>query len=60
MPFVLRKKVGKKLKELVGVNIIEPVEEITDGVSPMVTVLKKQNDTIICVDMWENKGLPNH
>ena len=47
-PFSLRDKVKEKVKELVAMDIIEPVEGPTPWVSPVVMV-PKQNDEIRCV-----------
>ena len=50
-PFSLCDKVKKKIKELVAMDIIEPVEDPTPWVS-LVVVVPKQNDEIrLCVDM---------
>jgi transposase InsO family protein len=50
-PFGLREKVEKKIEELIEADIIEPVEEPTEWVSPTVIVPKANNDIRICVDM---------
>lgn len=51
IPFGLREKVEKKIEELVESDIIEPVEEPTEWVSPTVIVPKPNEDIRICVDM---------
>lgn len=50
-PFGLREKVEKKIEELMEADIIEPVEEPTEWVSPTVVVPKANDDIRICVDM---------
>ncbi len=51
-PFGLREKVELKLDELMSSDIIEPVEEPSEWVSPIVIVPKeKQNDIRMCIDM---------
>ena len=53
IPFHIREKVGKALKELESEGIIEPVpdDQPTPWVSPIVAVPKKDGSVRICVDM---------
>jgi hypothetical protein len=50
-PFQLKRKVEQKVKELIDMDIIEPVKSATPWVSPVVIVPKANNDIRICVDM---------
>ena len=50
-PFSLRDKVKEKVKELVAMDIIEPVEGPTPWVSPVVVVPKQNDEIRLCVDM---------
>ena len=50
-PFSLREKVKEKIEELVAMDIIEPVEGPTPWVSPVVVVLKQNDEICLCVDM---------
>lgn len=50
-PFNLRAKVEGKVKELIDMDIIEPVEGPTPWVNPVVVVPKSNNDIRLCVDM---------
>ncbi|VDI25706.1 Hypothetical predicted protein [Mytilus galloprovincialis] len=52
VPFNLRDKLGKKLDELLDLDIIEHVNEPSQWVSPVVVVPKRSGDDIrLCVDM---------
>ncbi|CAG2225151.1 unnamed protein product [Mytilus edulis] len=52
VPFNLRDKLGKKLDELLDLDIIEHVNEPSEWVSPVVVVPKCSGDDIrLCVDM---------
>ena len=52
IPFNLRDKVGKKLNELLNLDIIESVEEPSSWVSPVVCVPKCSGvDIRLCTDM---------
>ena len=51
IPFSLRDKVKDKINELIGMDIIEPVEGPTPWVSPVVVVPKVNGDIRLCVDM---------
>ena len=51
VPFQLREKVELKIKELIDMDIIEPVEGPTPWVSPVVVVPKPSGDIRLCVDM---------
>lgn len=51
IPFGLRDKVEQKIHELVKSDIIEPVSEVSDWVSPVVVVPKPNSDIRLCVDM---------
>ena len=50
-PFNLRAKVEDKVKELIDMDIIEPVDGPTPWVNPVVVVPKSNNDIRLCVDM---------
>ena len=50
-PFSLRSKVENKIKELVDLDIIEPVEGPTPWVNPVVVVPKPGGDIRLCIDM---------
>ena len=50
-PFSLRDKVKEKVKELVAMDIIEPVEGPTPWVSSVVVVPKQNDEIRLCVDM---------
>jgi len=50
-PFGLRDKVESKIQELIDKNIIEPVEEPTEWVSPVVVVPKANGEIRMCIDM---------
>lgn len=51
MPFSLRDKLGQKLDELLGLDVIEKAEGLTPWVSPVVVVPKPNGDIHLCVDM---------
>ena len=51
IPFVMRKKVEKKLAELETMDIIEKVDEPTSRISPIVVAPKPSGDIRLCVDM---------
>lgn len=51
IPIPLETKVNAKIDELVKLDIIEPVNEPSPWVSPMVPLLKSDGDLRICVDM---------
>ncbi|CAG2193248.1 unnamed protein product [Mytilus edulis] len=52
VPFNLRDKLGKKLDELLDLDIIEHVNEPSQWVSPVVVVPKRSGDDIrLCFDM---------
>ena len=59
IPLQLRKPVEHELQRLLDLDIIEPVDEPSKWVSPIVVVPKKNKDEIrICVDMREaNKAI---
>ena len=59
VPFHLRDKVDKELKRLYDAGVIEPVNESTEWVSPVVIVPKPNSDDIrLCVDMTQaNKAI---
>ncbi|XP_064629303.1 uncharacterized protein K02A2.6-like [Lineus longissimus] len=50
-PFGLRKRVESKIRELIEQDVIEPVEEPTPWVSPIVVVPKSSGDVRLCMDM---------
>lgn len=50
-PFGLRKKVEKKIEQLLDADIIEKVEEPSEWVSPVVIVPKPNDEVRVCVDM---------
>ena len=50
-PFSLRSKVEEKIKELVDLDIIEPVQGPTPWVNPVVVVPKPGRDIRLCIDM---------
>ena len=49
--FSLRDRVKKKVKELVSMDIIEPVNGLTPWVSPVVVVPKQNDEIQLSVDM---------
>ena len=49
--FSLRDKVKKKVKELVSMDIIEPVNGLTPWVSPVLVVPKQNNEIQLSVDI---------
>lgn len=51
VPIPLESKINKKIDELVKLDIIEPVNKPSSWVSPMVPVLKPDDDIRICLDM---------
>ena len=51
IPFSLRQKVEKKIKELEALDIIERADGPTSFVSPIVVVPKPNGDVRLCVDM---------
>ena len=51
VPIPLEEKINKKIDELVRLDIIEPVNKPSGWVSPIVPVLKADNDIRLCVDM---------
>lgn len=51
IPMPLTDLVEKKLDKLLQLDIIEPVNEASRWVSPMVPILKGENDVRICLDM---------
>ncbi|XP_055698689.1 uncharacterized protein K02A2.6-like [Phlebotomus papatasi] len=57
-PIALLDKVEEKLEELQKLDIIEPVNEHSDWVSPIVVIPKDNGDIRICVDMRQvNKAI---
>jgi len=50
-PFSLRSKVEEKIKELIDMDIIEPVAGPTPWVNPVVVVPKPNGDIRLCIDM---------
>ncbi|XP_026743690.1 uncharacterized protein K02A2.6-like [Trichoplusia ni] len=51
VPIPLENKINDKLDELVEKDIIEPVDQATTWVSPVVPILKSDNSLRLCVDM---------
>lgn len=51
VPIPLESKINNKLDQLVKMDIIEPVNKPSSWVSPIVPVLKPDNDVRICLDM---------
>jgi len=51
IPFAMREKLEKKIKELLQNDIIEPVDGPTPWISPLVIIPKESGDIRICVDM---------
>ena len=51
VPFGLREAVTKQLDELLQKDVIEKVEGLTEWVSPLVVIPKKNGEVRICVDM---------
>lgn len=51
IPLPLEKRVEEKLEELVSLDIIEEVNKPSKWVSPIVPILKSNNELRICVDM---------
>ena len=51
IPFSLRQKVEKKIKELEALDIIERADGPTSFVSPIIVVPKPNGDVRLCVDM---------
>ncbi|KAG6440823.1 hypothetical protein O3G_MSEX001465 [Manduca sexta] len=51
VPIPLEEKINKKIDELVKLDIIEPVNNPSGWVSPIVPVLKPDGDVRVCVDM---------
>ena len=49
-PFSVREKVKEKIEELIAMDIIEPVEGVSPGVSPVVVVPKLNNEIRLCLD----------
>lgn len=47
----LEEKINNKIDQLVAMDIIEPVNEPSPWVSPMVPVFKENGDVRICIDM---------
>lgn len=50
-PFALEDKIAEKLQYLLNQDIIEPVEESSAWVSPIVPILKDNVEIRLCVDM---------
>ncbi|XP_062542414.1 uncharacterized protein LOC134210378 [Armigeres subalbatus] len=50
-PFALEDKIAEKLQYLLNQDIIEPVEESSAWVSPIVPILKDNGEIRLCVDM---------
>ncbi|XP_055588544.1 uncharacterized protein K02A2.6-like [Uranotaenia lowii] len=50
-PLALLTKIEEKLHALLASDIIEPVQEYSPWVSPLVTILKDNGDLRLCVDM---------
>ena len=58
LPFSLREKVSKKLKDLEDKDIIEKTEGPTPWVSPIICIPKADGDIRLCVDMRQaNKAI---
>ena len=53
IPLQLRKPVEAEIQRLLDLDVIEPVNEPSNWVSPIVPVLKPNNEIRICVDMRE-------
>lgn len=51
VPLPLEAKINKKIDELVRMDIIEPVNKPSSWISPMVPILKPDDDIRICIDM---------
>lgn len=51
VPIPLEEKIDKKIDELIKLDIIEPVNNPSGWVSPIVPVLKPDGDVRICIDM---------
>ncbi|CAK1596120.1 unnamed protein product [Parnassius mnemosyne] len=51
VPIPLELRINKKIDELVKMDIIEPVNNPSSWVSPMVPILKSDDDIRICLDM---------
>ena len=57
-PFNLRNKVDEKVKELIDLDVIEPVEGPTPWVNPVVIVPKPDGEIRLCIDMRQaNKAI---
>ena len=53
IPNSLKPKAENERKRMVDLNIIEPVDELTDWVNGLVIVVEKPNGKIrICLDPW--------
>lgn len=50
-PLALLDKIEEKLESLLTADIIERVEEYSQWVSPLVTIVKDNGDLRLCVDM---------
>ena len=50
-PFSVRSKLEEKIKELIELDIIEPLQEPTLWVNPIVVVPKSGGDIRLCIDM---------
>lgn len=58
VPIALLEKLDKELKRLQSLDIIEPVEQVTEWVSPIVVVQKNENDIRLCCDYTQlNKNV---
>lgn len=51
IPIPLEEKIDKKVQELLDLDIIEEVHEPSTWISPIVPILKDNNDIRICLDM---------
>lgn len=51
VPIPLEEKINNKINELVALGIVEPVNEPSAWVSPLVPVIKGDGDIRVCVDM---------